>query len=77
MVQSISIVGLGKLGAPMAACFAARGFHVHAVDADAKKIEALNRGIPPVHEPGLAELLRESQGRLKAGQDTEKAVRDS
>jgi UDPglucose 6-dehydrogenase len=77
MVQSISIVGLGKLGAPLAACFAARGFDVHAVDADAKKIEALSRGVPPVHEPGLAKLLSESQGRLTAGQDTEKAVRDS
>jgi UDPglucose 6-dehydrogenase len=77
MVESISIVGLGKLGAPLAACFAARGFDVHAVDADAQKIEALKRGIPPVHEPGLEELLRESQGRLKASQDTEKAVRDT
>jgi UDPglucose 6-dehydrogenase len=77
MVQSISIVGLGKLGSPLAACFAARGFDVWAVDGDAQKIEALNRGIPPVHEPGLAELLRESQGRLKAIQDTERAVRDS
>jgi UDPglucose 6-dehydrogenase len=77
MVQSISIVGLGKLGAPLAACFAARGFEVCAVDADAQKIEALNRGMPPVHEPGLAELIRESQGRLKGSQDTESAVRDS
>jgi len=77
MVQSISIVGLGKLGSPLAACFAARGFYVWAVDGDAQKIEALNRGIPPVQEPGLAELLRESQGRLKAIQDMERAVRDS
>jgi len=77
MVQSISIVGLGKLGSPMAVCFAARGFDVWAVDADAQKIEALNRGIPPIQEPGLAELLRESQGRLKAIQDTERAVRES
>jgi UDPglucose 6-dehydrogenase len=77
MIQSISIVGLGRLGSPLAACFAARGFRVHAVDADAQKIDALNRGIPPVHEPGLAELLRESQGRLKASQDTEQAVRDT
>jgi hypothetical protein len=36
MVDSVSILGLGKLGAPMAACFAARGFRVHAVDLDAK-----------------------------------------
>jgi UDPglucose 6-dehydrogenase len=77
MVQSISVVGLGKLGSPLAACFAARGFDVHAVDADAQKIDAINRGVPPVHEPGLAELLRESKGRLKASRDTEKALRDT
>jgi hypothetical protein len=32
MLSSLSIIGLGKLGAPMTACFAARGFTVHAVD---------------------------------------------
>jgi len=77
MVEQISVIGLGKLGSPLAACFAASGFRVHAVDLDAKKVEALNRGIPPVHEPGLAELIRQSQGRLDASDNTEQAVRDS
>ena len=77
MVTSISIMGLGKLGSPLAACFAAAGFRVHAVDVDAQKVDALNRGMPPVYEPGLAELIRESNGRLRASQDTEQAVRVS
>lgn len=77
MVDSVSIIGLGKLGAPMAACFAARGFRVHAVDLDAKKVDAINSGLPPVHEPGLGELLQESHGNLRASQDIEAAVRDS
>jgi UDPglucose 6-dehydrogenase len=77
MADSVSIIGLGKLGAPMAACFAARGFRVHAVDVDLKKVDAINRGLPPVHEPGLAELLQESRGNLRASQDVEAAVRDS
>ena len=74
MVDSVSIIGLGKLGAPMAACFAARGFHVHAVDLDAKKVDAMNSGLPPVHEPGLGELLQESHGNLRASQNIEAAV---
>ena len=57
MVSSVSVIGLGKLGAPMAGCFAARGFKVIAADLDAQKVDAINRGVPPVHEPGLAELL--------------------
>lgn len=77
MVESISVMGLGKLGSPLAACFAAAGFRVHAVDVDVQKVDAVNRGVPPVHEPGLAELIRESAGRLRASQDAEQAVRES
>ncbi len=77
MLSSVSVIGLGKLGAPMAACFAARGFQVIAVDLDAQKVDTIGRGLPPVHEPGLAELLLESKGCLSATQDTEAAVRDS
>src|SRR5215470_15323134 len=77
MLSSVSVIGLGKLGAPLAACFAARGFRVHAVDLDPQKVGAINRSIPPIHEPGLAELLQESGGRLSASHDTEAAARDS
>ncbi|PYT44093.1 MAG: UDP-glucose/GDP-mannose dehydrogenase family protein [Acidobacteria bacterium] len=77
MLSTISVIGLGKLGAPIAACFAARGFQVIAVDIDAQKADAIGRGAPPVHEPRLAELLKESKGRLRATQDTEAAIRDS
>src|SRR5215471_10152536 len=77
MVTSVSIMGLGKLGSPLAACFAASGFRVHAVDVEAKKVEAINQGMPPVHEPGLAELIARSEGRLSASQDPERAVRES
>ena len=74
MVKSISVIGLGKLGSPLAACFAARGLRVTAVDLDARKVEAVNCGVAPVNEPGLLELLQESEGRLTAIEDTEAAV---
>jgi UDPglucose 6-dehydrogenase len=74
MVSSVSVIGLGKLGAPMAACFAARGFTVNAVDLNPQKVDAISRGVPPVHEPGLAELLAESGGRISATKDIEAAV---
>jgi UDPglucose 6-dehydrogenase len=77
MLKSISIMGLGKLGSPLAACFAARGFFVTGVDLDAKKVEAINAGVAPVQEPGLSELIRESSGRLSATHDIESAVRAS
>jgi UDPglucose 6-dehydrogenase len=61
----------------MAACFAARGFSVHAVDLNPRKVDAISRGVPPVHEPGLAELLAEGEGRIFATKDIEAAVRAS
>ncbi len=77
MVSSISVIGLGKLGSPLVACFAARGFRVHAVDADVQKIELIAKAAPPVREPGLAELLQEGADNISATQDTQSAVRDS
>jgi UDPglucose 6-dehydrogenase len=70
-------MGLGKLGSPLAACFAASGFRVVGVDVDAKKVEAINAGIAPVAEPGLAELIGETEGRLSATMDSNAAVRGS
>src|SRR5215468_8003685 len=77
MISSVSVIGLGKLGSPMAASFAARGFKVVAADVDSKKVDAINAGIAPVHEPGLTELLRESKGNLRATLDVEEAVRET
>jgi len=77
LLSSISVFGLGKLGSPLAACFAARGFRVTGVDVDTNKVEAINRGAAPVHEPGLAELIQGAEGRLSATQDADAAVRGS
>jgi len=74
MLSSVSVIGLGKLGTPMAVCFAARGFTVHAVDLNPQKVDAISRGVPPVHEPGLAELLAECRERITATKDIESAV---
>src|SRR5467141_2380469 len=74
MLSSVAVIGLGKLGAPMAVCFAARGFTVHAVDLNPQKVDAISRGVPPVHEPGLGELLAECRERITATKDIESAV---
>lgn len=73
-LKRISVIGLGKLGLPWAACFAEKGFSVIGVDVDSHKIQAVNKGICPIYEPGLKELINASQGRLTATDDYEKAV---
>lgn len=77
MSVNISVIGLGKLGACMAACFAHKGFPVIGVDVDPRTIELVNDGRPPVFEPGLAEMMAEVRGLLRATSDYREAVHAS
>ena len=77
MPASVSVIGMGKLGAPMVAAMAARGVLAIGVDSDVAKVEAIARGVPPVFEPSLAETLILAQGRLTATKSIEDAVRES
>jgi len=70
----ISVVGLGRLGAPMCACFAAKGFNVIGVDIDPKKVQDLNNRFAPVSETGLQQLLREPGLCLTATTNLESAI---
>lgn len=73
-IQSASVFGLGKLGACIAATLAQRGFGVVGVDIDPDKIDKINRGLPPVEEPHLAETIAQAGGRLRATCSVEEAV---
>lgn len=70
----VSVVGLGKLGACMAASIAARGHIVTGVDCNTSTIQLINSGLPPVFEPALAGKLAEASSRLRATQDYTEAI---
>jgi len=74
-IKKISVIGLGKLGAPLAACLAHKGYEVTGVDANEKAVEAINAGMAPVYEPGLEELIKACGNRLSAALDIGDAVR--
>jgi UDPglucose 6-dehydrogenase len=63
----VTIFGSGYVGLVSGACLADAGNHVVCVDVDAGKIERLNRGEVPIHEPGLDELIKHNAaaGRLE------------
>ena len=61
-IERVSVCGLGKLGACIAATLAARGFEVLGVDIDPEKVRKVNEGAPPVEEPLLAETMAASRG---------------
>jgi UDPglucose 6-dehydrogenase len=73
-VLNISVVGLGKLGSPMCACFAAKGHRVVGVDLNERFVQLINEQKPPVFEPGLAEMLAGCGDRLSATTDLAAAV---
>lgn len=73
-LQSLSVFGLGKLGACIAATLAARGFDVIGVDIDPEKIARVNAGEPPVEEPLLAETIAAGRSRLRATANVREAL---
>lgn len=75
--MDISIVGLGKLGSPMAACFAAKGHKVVGVDLNEHFVQSVNEGKAPVFEPGLQDMIDRSEGRLSATLDLQAAVAET
>jgi len=76
----IAVVGLGKIGQPLAALYASLGHQVLGADVNAAVVTAINSGrATVVNEPGLPEKLARSvaAGRLRATTDTADAVRQS
>ncbi len=72
--ERIAVVGLGKLGSPIAACLAAAGYTVLGADTDPAKVEAINSGRAPVRETDLDAMIARSEGRLSATTEIDRAV---
>ena len=77
--MKLCMIGTGYVGLVSGVCFSDIGNTVYCVDKDQKKIDLLNKGIIPIFEPGLEEILKRNykQKRLIFTSDLKKAVINS
>jgi UDPglucose 6-dehydrogenase len=76
--MKIVIVGSGYVGLVTGACFSEVGIEVVCVDIDKNKIDNLNKGIIPIFEPGLEEMLLRNmkKGRLRFTTSIAEEIKD-
>lgn len=75
----ICVIGTGYVGLVTGTCLAEMGNNVICIDKDKKKLEKLKKGIVPIYEPGLEELIKSnvSENRLSFSDDIDNAVKQS
>src|SRR5687767_11233459 len=75
--MKIAVVGSGYVGLVLGACLAENGNDVTCIDKDAAKVRTLRRGIMPIYEPGLEEMVKRNRAvkRLEFTTDLPRAVR--
>jgi len=77
--MNIGVIGTGYVGLVVGACFAESGNDVVCVDNNAEKIAKLQKGIIPIYEPGLPEIIERNarEERLTFSTDLDAAVKKS
>ena len=74
----VSVIGTGYVGLVSGVCLAEKGHQVTCVDVDEEKVSTINKGIPPIYEKGLEDLLKNNIGtRLQSTTDLTNAVRQT
>lgn len=74
MNETVSVVGLGKLGLGLALCFASAGIETLGVDVNEEVVDSINDGKTPIQEPDYQELLDELGDNFRATNSHAEAI---
>ena len=77
--MQICVIGTGYVGLVVGTCLAEMGNNVICIDNDKRKLDLLEKGIVPIYEPGLEDLIKVNVGekRLQFSSDIKYAVENS
>lgn len=75
--MKVTIIGLGKLGLPLAATIASKGFTVYGVDINKDIVDNLNKGRVFLKEAGLQDLVKKFKNNIITTQNIEEAILNS
>ena len=75
--MKITIIGTGYVGLVTGVCLADKGHEVICLDIDPQKIDMLNKGISPIYEDGLEELMKKNKDKLIYTTDQDLAYKNS
>ena len=77
--MNITVVGCGYVGLVTGTCLASLGHRVIGIDVDEARVKSLRKGVVPIYEPGLSEMIQMEvrNGRLSFDTHLERAVTES
>lgn len=75
--MKITVAGTGYVGLVTGVCLASKGHNVTCLDVDEEKVKVMQRGISPIYEPGLSELMQEHMDYLTFTTDYKNAYKDA
>src|SRR3989338_8566477 len=76
-MKSVTIVGLGYVGLPLACLCAENGFKVYGLDIDKNKIELINKGISPIDDGYLINKLKNLKNKINATVNADECIPNS
>jgi len=76
-MQTITIVGLGYVGLPLACLCAANKFEVYGTDIDKNKISLLEKGVCPIKDENMEKTFKKVKGKIKVTANVEDAISKS